>query len=92
MPLYDFECDSCGTRMEHYFGRLRDAEATSAACSGEGCGGIVRKAALDSVGPVCHETLERYLERARGHMPNYRPPPLSHTRSGAGIRRWPGKD
>lgn len=89
MPLYDFECGSCGQRTEHYFGRLRDAVPSLFNCPVEGCDGIQTKAAVDGTPAVYHPSIEMWVERERGHLDTYRPPPATHTKSGAGIRKWP---
>ena len=92
MPLWDFECDGCRSRSTHYFSRLGDAEASRTACPGEDCKGTVRKACVTRGGPEYQPTIERWIELERGHLSTYRPPPSLHTKSGAGIRRWPGGD
>lgn len=96
MPIYDFQCDRCRRRQEHFFSRLAEAQASEFACSAaetdDDCLGTIRKAAVDGGAPVYQMSIERFLEVRRGHLSTFKQPPLQHSKSGAGIRRWPGKD
>jgi len=92
MPMYDFVCSSCGTRKDHFFHRFDEAGGVVFDCTDDDCDGVAMKATVNKGGPIYEPTIERWLEQRRGHMSTYRPPPLLHSKSGAGIRRWPGKD
>lgn len=91
MPIYDFCCSECDEVTEHLFTRFADAKASILKCAKEDCDGDVAKAAISrGRGPQYAPTIERYMELERGHLPTFQPPPMQHSKSGAGIRRYPG--
>jgi putative FmdB family regulatory protein len=84
MPLYDFSCCDCNVVKEH-IAKYSDRKSAEFKCE---CGGSM--AYLFSGSATYHPSIERLMELERGHLPTYRPAPVSHSSSGAGVRKFAG--
>lgn len=86
MPLYDLKCDACGNTTEHLVKNTEAADTLAGACTVDDCGGTTSRALN---GFVYKQSIEMYMESERGHLSTFQPPPVRHSKSGAGIRKYP---
>ncbi len=84
MPIYDYACGECSATSEHVV-KYDERKEVSFECE---CGGSM--AYLFSGSATYHPSIERLMELERGHLPTYRPAPVSHSSSGAGVRKFAG--